>query len=395
MKKINIAFTLISSKSWMGGFNYLLNLLTALAQFESTKIQPFIFCGEDALESDVAAFEKISAVKVIRSSIFNSKNRKIAQLQALLMGVDLNAKRCFTQHRIDVVFENATFYGWRFPLPAIAWFSDLQHKIMPEFFSNLSWIRRELGFRLQIASGRRILLSSKSVQNDFESLYKKTASHSDVLTFPARIRSSDLNENPWELISSYNIPKVFAFLPNQFWKHKNHAVVIESLAILRKKGIHCTVVATGNTQDPRHPQLYKELEERIKALDLGNYFRVLGMVPRDHLLALMQTCSVLINPSLFEGWSTTVEEGKTLGVPMILSDLTVHREQAKNIADFFPGQDPERLAAFLEKYVNSAPDKYRTVQTNEQVDFADFARKFTKIALQCINYKNHLTVQKK
>ena len=35
----------------------------------------------------------------------------------------------------------------------------------------------------------------------------------------------------------------------------------------------------------------------------------------------------MINPSLFEGWSSTVEECKSVGKNMILSDLNVHKEQ--------------------------------------------------------------------
>lgn len=33
-----------------------------------------------------------------------------------------------------------------------------------------------------------------------------------------------------------------------------------------------------------------------------------------------------VNPSFYEGWSTTVEEAKSIGVPLLLSDIPVHRE---------------------------------------------------------------------
>ncbi len=45
----------------------------------------------------------------------------------------------------------------------------------------------------------------------------------------------------------------------------------------------------------------------------------------------MLCSTALINPSQFEGWSTTVEEAKSLGVKMLLSDLEVHKEQAKRV----------------------------------------------------------------
>lgn len=387
MNRANIAFTLIDSKSWMGGFNYLLNLLTALSRFESKRVRSFIFCGDDASESDIIAFEMIAGVSVIRAPAFNIKNRKRALLKGILTGIDSKARDCFAQHQIDIVFESATFYGWRFPLPAIAWFPDLQHKLMPAFFSRVQWLRREIGFRFQIASGRRILLSSETVRKDCERLYPKTVSRTEVLRFPARVLMSDLSNDPWALLAAYNLPKTFAFLPNQFWKHKNHAVVIEALGILQKKGSSITVVATGNLSDPRHPYLYKDLEKRIKMLGIHNHFRILGMVPRSHMIALLQTCSVLINPSMFEGWSTTVEEGKMLGVPMILSDLQVHREQMGDMAHYFPVDDAMLLVEYLENYTTFSLDKFRVIQENSDVVMADFSFNFATIALRSIKRK--------
>ena len=71
------------------------------------------------------------------------------------------------------------------------------------------------------------------------------------------------------------------------------------------------------------------------------------MIPLDHVYALLRSSTALINPSRFEGWSTTVEEAKSFGVPMILSDLDVHREQTGGAARYFGINDPEMLADHL------------------------------------------------
>jgi len=55
----------------------------------------------------------------------------------------------------------------------------------------------------------------------------------------------------------------------------------------------------------------------------------------------------MLNPSLFEGWSTTVEEARSLGVRLVVSDLPVHREQLGSAADFFNPHDPQAIAATL------------------------------------------------
>ena len=79
------------------------------------------------------------------------------------------------------------------------------------------------------------------------------------------------------------------------------------------------------------------------------HFRVLGPVPFDHLVGLMRHATAFINPSKFEGWSTTVEEAKSMGKQIILSDIPVHREQAPERGIFFPAEDAESLAQAMLK----------------------------------------------
>jgi hypothetical protein len=64
----------------------------------------------------------------------------------------------------------------------------------------------------------------------------------------------------------------------------------------------------------------------------------------------MRTCTALINPSMSEGWSTPVEEAKSLAVPMLLSNLRVHREQAGDRAYYFDPQAAEQLASLMARH---------------------------------------------
>ena len=71
------------------------------------------------------------------------------------------------------------------------------------------------------------------------------------------------------------------------------------------------------------------------------------MVPYSDVVALMIYSQAVINPSFFEGWSTTVEEAKSLGKQVILSDIAVHREQDPARAGYVGTDDPDGLAALL------------------------------------------------
>ena len=83
-------------------------------------------------------------------------------------------------------------------------------------------------------------------------------------------------------------------------------------------------------------------------------FRHLGMIPLDHVYALLRASMALINPSECEGWSTTVEEAKSFGVPMMLSDLDVHREQTEGGARYFGIRDPKSLADHMSQVAQTA-----------------------------------------
>jgi glycosyltransferase involved in cell wall biosynthesis len=103
---------------------------------------------------------------------------------------------------------------------------------------------------------------------------------------------------------------------------------------------------TGRTEDPRDPGLYDRLMGEAGRAGVAGHFRHLGLVPYEDVFGLNAAADALINPSLFEGWSTTVEEAKALGTRTLLSDISLHREQAPD-ALFFGPHDPRVLADLL------------------------------------------------
>lgn len=345
---IRLAFTLIGGRNWTGGYNYLLNLVRALATHRPDVITPVLFFGEDTTPSDAAPFEGIAGTEVVRDAAFDESRRTNSLARAMLLGHDAAIQRAFAHAQIDVVFENAQFNGWRVPHATIAWIPDFQHRYLPHLFGRIAWWKRELGFRAQVAAGRSIMLSSESARRDCERFYPATAGRTHVVRFAVPMHRSVCMADARAVADRYGLPDHYVFMPNQFWQHKNHVLVLEALARLRDRGREdLVVVASGKTLDPRMPGHFAALQGRIATLRLERQFRILGMVPYEDLAALMRASDALLNPSLFEGWSTTVEEARAAGVPMLLSDLDVHREQAGGIARFFERNSADALADAL------------------------------------------------
>jgi glycosyltransferase involved in cell wall biosynthesis len=168
-----------------------------------------------------------------------------------------------------------------------------------------------------------------------------------AVRFAVRSPSALSDEEALAVAKQHGLPERFFFMPNQFWVHKNHRLVLAALKLLSQQGRPVTVVASGQQRDPRDPSHVPALLADIRAAGLQDHFLTPGLLPYADLAPLMQASTALLNPSLFEGWSTTVEEAKAAGAPMLLSDLPVHREQAEGLATFFDPRSASSLAQAL------------------------------------------------
>jgi len=158
------------------------------------------------------------------------------------------------------------------------------------------------------------------------------------------------------IINLYNLPEKFFYLPNQFWKHKNHETVFKAIKVLKDRGVKVTLVCTGYPGDYRHPKYVSELFQKLSEWNIRDQVIYLGMIPHDHLLLLMRQSITVINPSLFEGWGISVDEARSLGKQVLVSDIAAHREQDPPKAMFFNPTNCEELCEKLKSlWLNTTP----------------------------------------
>jgi len=384
---MRVAFTLIGGNNWIGGYNYLLNLLNLINKHEQDYLTPVVFVGDTCNPEYISDFENIDCVELVKTPLFNTSRNTSSLIQAIFYGRDIAVTQLFQQQHIDVVFESARFFGWRLGIPTIAWFPDFQHKLLPHLFSYKAWWKRELGFRIQITSGRTIMLSSNDAKSNCEHYYSGSRGQTQTVHFAVPSNSSNSYEDARKTADSYNLPTHFFFMPNQFWRHKNHNLVLDALNILRQRDRQIVIAVSGKQNDPQAPEYFPELLQKINQSQLEENFRLLGVIPYSHIALLMQACSAFLNPSLFEGWSTTVEEARSMGVPMLLSNLDVHYEQMGDEAHYFDRNSAQSLADALDKFkpLNESEREYqtKTARENNTRLTKQFARDFVNLANHC------------
>lgn len=208
---LRVAFTHIPRQLWAGGYNYQSNLFAALNRFRPGEIAPVLFAGTDGDDADLAPLAAIAGVEIVQSAAFTGGRGLLA---ALALGLDWGAVEKFRTYRIDAVFETRRFFGWRLPYPTVVWFPDFQHRRLPQLFPAAARWRREAGFRMQIASGRTIMLSSESAHDDFRKFFPGAKNEVRVVRFATAPSPALLAADPAEIVAQYQLPKKYFYLPN-------------------------------------------------------------------------------------------------------------------------------------------------------------------------------------
>lgn len=364
---------------WLGGLNYTANLLRVIRS--SRSIEPVILTSRHPAAALIATF---GDAEIVPTALLDPNRLTLARrVTEKLCGRAFILERFLRAHGVDVLSHSGQL-GPRSRFPTIGWIPDFQHMRLPEFFSDRERRRRDGMFRRLADYSTRLVLSSEDVRRDLVAFRPQAAAKVRVLRFvpgfagPCRSR---------EALDRYGIQEPYFHLPNQFWAHKNHAVVIEALRKARQRGRRLSVVATGKTSDHRNPDHFGLLMRRAAEGGCQDDFKVLGLAPFDDVMVLMRHSVAVINPSLFEGWSTTVEEAKSIGKSIILSDIPVHREQNPDHGHFFDPRDADQLAERMIELVDSYSPTREAAQAARAraalpARLAAFARAYENIVIE-------------
>ncbi|MES2883672.1 MAG: glycosyltransferase family 1 protein [Pseudomonadota bacterium] len=390
---IRVGFPMVGGAAWTGGLNYLINLLAALREYAPEAIEPVLFVEHEAQLPELAPLrEWVTLPPVVVTASAGPSRRWRKTFDCLVRQRDVGLENALRGAGVSLVFQHSAWFGLRFGLPTLAWIPDFQHRHLPQMFKRTTWLKRDLGYRGITHSATRLMLSSEDARRDVEQFYPAARGKSRVVSFAVKTDDCADAEAHNALLLRHAIPQKFFYLPNQFWKHKNHRLVIEALALLRTRGVRVNIISSGNMQDARDPAFPASIVQEVRERGLDEQFQFLGMVPRSDIPLLMQAAVAVINPSLFEGWSTVVEEAKSLGVALVLSDLAVHREQAPARARFFDPHDAttlvDALAAEWQNEQGSPGDaalRYQSAKITNEMARAVFARRFAALCAETIH----------
>jgi glycosyltransferase involved in cell wall biosynthesis len=268
-------------------------------------------------------------------------------------------------------------------MPSAEWIPDFQYRHFADGSNAAEVAGRKAEFADIIENAQHIVLSSACAEQDCHAELPASAGRTSVLRFRTFIPPEWLGDDPLETVR--RLPDRFALISNILSPTKNHAVALQALSRLApedRAGLH--IVCTGDIHDYRNPHFYDAFFAAIHTLGLRDRVSILGMIPKRQQLQLLRASLAYLQPSLFEGWNTGVEEAHMLGKPLLISDIPVHREQSPPGADFFDPRDPDQLGERLRRMSDAPggfdPDRERGALSAYQDLQREFGRQFLRLA---------------
>ena len=353
-ERAHIVIVATGGSFWLGGLQYSKNIIEALTRFRGT-------LGDYAVSVVAANAAEMQSFAELAPSLRTVTNLQDMQAPySLVNRVRWRGKRMAGAivPRLD---EALARMGATFAYPIASrhvnsadWIADFQYAHHPDKMSAEEIAARERQFGGAVRHAMRIALSSAHAQEDCLRLFPQSRGRTSVLPFRVFARDEWRSGDPAATVAKYNLPPHFALVSNWLLPTKNHALALEAVARIpaaERSGLH--LVCTGDIYDYRNPGFYNSFFNTIHKLGLRDHVSVLGIIPKHDQIQLLRAATLYLQPSLFEGWNTGVEEARLFGKRIVLSDIPVHREQNPPRATFFDPHDAGDLAAKLRETFGS------------------------------------------
>ncbi len=341
-------------QNWAGGREYFKNLIHALGSL-SSQTQTFELCvfSDDELPPDIQQFiSKVYTDENLHPVTFSDR---IKWRLNEILSVDRKPfiDSFLKKEKIDFVYPFFSSDKRPKPYRSAAWIPDFQHKHLPDFFTASELESRDEGFYKLVRNADKVILSSEMAQGDCHQFFPDSKEKTCVMQFRTVPQEEWYELNPSDTQLKYNLPDKFLLVSNHFWQHKNHLLIFSALELLKQQSIFPTIVCTGHMYDYRCPEYLDKVLHTIHELGISQQVIFLGHIPKIDQIQLIRRSIAVIQPSLFEGWSTIIENVRCFGKPMILSNFPVHIEQ--NVPDslIFERGSVTQLADCISNYWRS------------------------------------------
>ncbi|MFZ0537638.1 MAG: glycosyltransferase family 1 protein [Candidatus Sulfotelmatobacter sp.] len=333
------------SASAGGGLTYVRNVLPRLAGRE--RVRTTLLVG-GILRGEIS---ESAQVKVLNESLPNGSGRRVWYEQRRLPFMIRNSGA-------DVLLSTGNFALYRSPVPQIL----LSRNALYTSADFLGDVRRRGDYRLWIDTEIKGALARWSVKVADCTVAPSATFAGELRTWTGQEVMSIHHGFDHEVFFRERAPlgqdmqrrlegakdAVRVLFVSHYNYYRNFETLIRAIAIL-KKMLHprdVRLILTCKLSAKDNPGIYQadRAADLVRQLNLREDVVELGAVPYAALHHLYKTCDLYVTPAYAETFAHPLVEAMASGLPVIASDLAVHREICGDAAQYFPRFEPHILA---------------------------------------------------
>jgi len=344
---MRVGFYLVDNHPYAGGGYSFLNAIKE--EILCTKDIEIVLITKWPNKGTNNKLKLISIYASTLSYIFFRIKRKIYKL---LLKTQIHEKdiisEVFKREKIDILWIPGP-YEFDSPVPYIFTVWDIGHRVIPcfpEVSNNGEWENREHLYKKMLYKASYIITGNKTGKKEILENYPMNPDKIRIVRFPNPKKNIDTLHNYEPTIQ---IETPYIFYPAQFWPHKNHISLIETVRYLHENNyqIHCYF--TGS--DAGNMDYIKNM---IKKYNLEKYVHVIGFVDDSMLVYLYKNALALTFVSLLGPNNLPPIEAASLDCPVIISNIPGHIEQMEDAALAVNATDPIEIGKAVIKLLSDS-----------------------------------------
>ena len=297
---------------------------------------------------------------VLKNSPRHSKASRAWQTASNLFWTHLRLPDRLALSGFDVLHSPAYIAPLNSPCPAVVTVHDITYFLYPQHFASWWVAYMKAVMPPVLRSAAAIICGSQHSKADIVRTYRVPAGKVHVIPYGIDSRFSPSAKLDPHWATQLNIRPEYVLHVGELSHRKNIPNLLRAVARLRDRGEwgKRQVVLAGSES----PGMLgaSEIHEAIREKGLSEIVILAGRVPDEQLAGLYTSASLLVMPSLYEGFGFPILEAMASGTPVIASNTSSLPEVAGDAAILVPPHDEAALA-------DAIRDVLSQVQTAEEL----------------------------